>query len=42
MELEKSGYLTLDYTTKLQSSKEYDTGTKTEIKINKTRWKAQK
>ena len=27
----KSGSLTSDYTTKLQSSKQYDTGTKTEI-----------
>jgi len=42
MELEKSGCLTSDYTTKLQSSKECDTGTKTEIKINRTGWKAQK
>ena len=30
-ELEKSGSLILDYTTKLQSSKDYGTGTKTEI-----------
>ena len=28
--------LTSDYTTKLQSSKQYDTGTKTEIQINGT------
>ena len=31
MELEESGSLTSDYTTKLQSSKQYGTGTKTEI-----------
>ena len=30
-ELEESGSLTSDYTTKLQSSKRYGTGTKTEI-----------
>ena len=30
-ELEESGSLTSDYTTKLQSSKQYGTGTKTEI-----------
>ena len=30
------------YTTKLQSSKQYDTGTKTEIQTNGTRQKAQK
>ena len=30
-ELEESGSLTSDYTTKLQSSKQYDTGTKIEI-----------
>ena len=29
--------LTSDYTTKLQSSREYGTGTKTEIKINGTK-----
>ena len=29
MELEKSTILTLDYTTKLQSSRQYGTGTKT-------------
>ena len=29
--LEESGSLTSDYTTKLQSSKQYDKGTKTEI-----------
>ena len=31
MELEESTYLTSDYTTKLQSSKQYGTSTKTEI-----------
>ena len=30
-ELERSGSLTSDSTTKLQSSKQYNTGTKTEI-----------
>ena len=43
--LEKEGWkwknhsLTSDYTTKLQSSRQYDTGTKTEIQTNETRWK---
>ena len=36
MELEESGSLTSGYTIKLQSSKEYDTGTKIEILINVT------
>ena len=31
MELEESGSLTSDYTTKLQSSKHYGTGTETEV-----------
>ena len=31
-----------DYTTKLQSSRQYGTGTKTEIQTDGTRWKAQK
>ena len=31
MELEESAFLTLGYTTKLQSSRQYDTGIKTEI-----------
>ena len=31
MELEESASLVLDYTTKLQSSKQYTTNTKTEI-----------
>ena len=41
-ELEESGTLTSDYTTKRQSPKQYGTGTKTEIQINGTRQKAQK
>ena len=36
MELEESVSLTLDYTTKLQSSKQHGTGTKIEIQINGT------
>ena len=40
MELEESTFLTSDYTTKLQSSRRYGTGTKTEIQINGTKWKA--
>ena len=35
-ELEESGCLISDYTTKLQSSKQYGSGTKTEIEINGT------
>ena len=31
MELEESAFLTSDYTTKLQSPRQYGTGTKTEI-----------
>ena len=42
MELEESTFLTSDYTTKLQSSKQYGTGTKTETQTNGTRQKAQK
>ena len=42
MELDESGFLTLDYTTKLQSSRQYGTGTKTEIQTNGARQKAQK
>ena len=34
--------ITLDYTVKLQSSRQYGTGTKTEIQTNGTREKAQK
>ena len=33
MELEESTFLTLDSTTELQSSRQYDTGTKTEIPL---------
>ena len=36
MKLEESGSLTSDYTEKLYSSKQYCTGTKTEIKISGT------
>jgi len=39
MELEESSFLTSDYTTKLQSSRQYGTGTKTEIEANGTRRK---
>ena len=42
MELEESTFLTSDYTTKLQSSKQYGTGIETEIQANGTRQKAQK
>ena len=37
MELEESTFLISDYTTKLQSSKQYGTGTKTEIQTHRTR-----
>ena len=33
----RNNLLTSDYTTKLQSSRQYDTGTKTEIQTNGTR-----
>ena len=39
MELEESGSLTSGYTTKLQSSKLYGTGAKTEIQISGTGYK---
>ena len=42
MELKELTFLTSGYTTKLQSSKQYGTGTKTEIQTNGTRQKAQK
>ena len=42
MELEGSTCLTSDYTTKLQSSRQYGTGTKTETQINGTKQKAQR
>ena len=38
--MKESNFLTLDKTTKLQSSKSYSTGTKTEIQICGTEWKA--
>ena len=41
MELEKSIFLTSDYTTKVQSSRQHGTGTKMEIEINGTKQKAQ-
>ena len=34
MELEESTFLTSDYTSKLELSRQYGTGTKTEIQIN--------
>ena len=37
MELEESMFLTSDYTTKLQSSRQYGTGTKPEIETNGAR-----
>ena len=36
MEPEESTFLTSDYTTKLQSSRQYGTGTKTEMQTNGT------
>ena len=42
MDLEEPTCLTSDYTTKLQSSRQYGTGTKTEIQINGTKQKAQR
>ena len=41
-ELEESTFLTSGYTTKLQSSIQYGTGTKTEIQLNGTKQRAQK
>ena len=41
-ELEKSTFLTSDYTTKPQSSRKYGTGRKTEIQTNGMRQKAQR
>ena len=41
MELKELTFLTSGYTTKLQSLRQYGTGTKTEIQINGTRQKAQ-
>ena len=42
MELDESTFLTSDYATKVHSSGQYGTGTKTEIQTNGTREKAQK
>ena len=42
MELEGSTCLISDYTTKLQPSRQYDTGKKTEIQINGTKQKIQR
>ena len=42
MELEKSGFLDSDYTTKPQSAKQYGINIKTEIHINRKGQKAQK
>ena len=42
MGLEESTCLTSYYTTKPQSSRQYGTGTKTEIQINGTKQKAQR
>ena len=42
MELEKSTVLNSDYTTKLQSSRQYGSDTKTEIQTNGTRYKGGK
>ena len=40
MELEESTFLTSDYTTKLQSSRQFGNGTKTQIQANRKRQKA--
>ena len=42
MELKESTFLISDYTTKLQSSRQCGTGTKTEIQINGRKYKAQR
>ena len=42
MELEESTCLTSDYTTKPQSSRQYGSGTETEIKINGPKQKTQR
>ena len=42
MKLEESTCLTSDYTTKPQSSRQYGTGTKTEIQISVAKQKAQR
>ena len=41
-EWEESSFLTLSFPTKLQSSRQFGTGTKTEIQTNETRIKAHK
>ena len=41
-EQKKSGSLTSNYTTELQSSRQYGTDTKTEMQINETGQKAQR
>ena len=40
--MEESTFLTSDYTTNLQSSRQYGTDTKTEIQINGTKQKPQR
>ena len=42
MELEESSFLTSDYMTNIQSSRQYGTGTKAELQINGTKQKAQR
>ena len=42
MKLEESTWLTSGYNTKLQSSRQYGTGTKTEIQFNGTKQKDQR
>ena len=42
MKLEESIFLTSNYTTELQSSRQHGTGTKTEIQTIRTRQKAQR
>ena len=42
MELEESTCVTSGYAIKLQSSRQYGTGTKTEIQISGTKYKAQR
>ena len=41
-QLEESTFLTSDYTAKLQSSRQYGTGTKTETQFNGTGQKSQR
>ena len=42
MEMEEPTYLISDYTTNLQSSRQYGTGTKAEIQTNRTEQKARR